>query len=312
MTTYILDYSWARPSPQSLKDYPAVGVMRYLGPGTNGRDVTAGELESLMGAGLGVGFVWETSANRVLQGYDAGCYDASQVDYHAGRLGIPDGVPIYYAADCDVDPSETWGAVLDYYAGALASCHPARSYGEADVLDMVHDTFGMAHGWQPAATSWSDGRLSVNASMYQRWPYVMNDQCDQNDVLVPNDRIDWLWGGGDMGLSQDDLNQIKTITYEVVNDTLAKMYTGARPVSVKDKPEVWQLVYRQGELCRRYIGRPNQIGMLQYVDHLSGKRGDPPRELTEPADIDEFELLPTVGYPGGQYLADDPLVESPA
>lgn len=296
MSLHILDYSWARPSPQSIKDFPAIGVMRYLGSDTNGRDVDVAELESLWGAGLGVGFVYESSANRALQGYDAGRYDAGQADYYLSLLGVPDAVPCYFACDCDVDYHETWGAVEDYYAGTMASCHPARCYGEADVIDMCHNSFGMIHGWQPAASSWSGGRLSPHASMWQKWPYVMNDQCDDNEVLCPNDQIDWLWGGDDMGLTTDDLNKIRDITYQVVNDTLAKMYTGSRAISVQGRPEVWEFAYRDGQLCRRYIGDPDQIGMLQYADHLSGKRGDPPRMLTDPHDIEEFERLPAIGW----------------
>lgn len=294
--TVILDYSWARPSPQSCKDYPAIGVMRYLGNDWSGRDIGPDELAALLGAGLGVGFVFETSANRVLQGYDAGCWDADSATKYMVDLGVPNDIPVYFAADCDVNPAQSWGVVMDYYAGALGCAHPARSYGEADVLDMCFDTFGMRHGWQPAATSWSDGRLSVNASMWQRWPYVMNDQCDQNDVLCPDDQIDWLFGGCDMPLSQSDLNAIKNVVYDCVNTTLANMYTGSRAVEIDGRAEVWELVTNGGVLSARYIGEPQEIGALQYLDRLAGKRGDPPRKLSDPKDIEWFDRLPKIGF----------------
>jgi Rv2525c-like, glycoside hydrolase-like domain len=289
-----MDYSWARPSPQSLVDYPSIGVMRYIGPGNGGRDLTVTEAESLWAVGLGVGLVWETSANRALQGYDAGAYDASQADYYAARLGAPDDVPIYYACDCDVDYHETWGVVLDYFAGTLCSCHSARCYGEADVIDMTFETFGMRHGWQPAASSWSGGRLSPNAGMWQKWPYVMNDQCDENDVLIPNDQIDWLWGGGDMGLSTDDLHQIKNMMTEVVNSALASNYTGARALKDPDDPTEYELVVKQGDVCRRGIPSSGQAAMLKWVDHLAGKPTDQPR-VVPPEHLDAFRELPVVG-----------------
>lgn len=296
MGLQILDYSWARPSPQSIVDFPAIGVMRYVGAGNGGRDITASEMDSLKAAGLGVGLVWESSANRALDGYDAGAYDASQATYYANRLGWP-GLPIYYACDCDVTTSQAYGQVLEYYRGTTAGGpYPARSYGEADVLDAVAQNLGMRHGWQPASTSWSGGRVSENASLYQQWPYVMNDQCDNNFVLCASDEIDWLWGygGADMPLTQEDLNQIKSIVDNSINAALQKMYTGARAVQAEGDPGVFELVVKDGEIYRRYIGSPDQIGMLQWADHLAGDGKTPVRVITDANYKREFLALPVV------------------
>lgn len=296
MTLHILDYSWARPSPQSIVDFPAIGVMRYVGPGNGGRDITTGELQSLHDAGLGVGLVWESTANRALDGYDAGAYDASQATYYANRLGWP-GLPIYYACDCDVSTSQAYGQVLEYFRGTTAGGpYAARAYGEADVLDAAAQNLGMRHGWQPASTAWSGGRLSVNASMYQQWPYVMNDQCDDNFVLCANDQIDWLWGYGglDMPLTQDDLNSIKSIVDNAINAALGKMYTGARALQAEGDPGVFEIVVDDGQVMRRYIPSPDQIGMLQWTDHLAGDGRTPVRVITDPAYKREFLDLPVV------------------
>ena len=98
MTEHILDYSWARPSPQSIVDFPAIGVMRYVGPGNNGSDITTGEMAALHDAGLGVGLVYESSASRALSGYDGGAYDAGQAAYYANLLGWPALAPVPHAA----------------------------------------------------------------------------------------------------------------------------------------------------------------------------------------------------------------------
>lgn len=292
----LVDYSWARPAPADIAALGYAGALRYVGPGNGGRDLTRPECEALWAAGLGVGLCWETQANRVLDGYEAGCYDASQADFYASMLGAPDDVPIYFAADCDVNPAQTWGVILDYFAGAMQSCHVARAYGEADVLDMCADTYGMRHGWQAGASSWSDWRTSPNASMLQSAYYVMDDQCDENTVLCPTDQVDWLWGGQiDMPLTQGDLNAMRQVMREEINGAMANNYTGSRALKVDGKPEVWELLPYQGDVGRRYIGRPTQQRMLQWADHLAGPRDQAPRVLTDPDDIREFEALPVVG-----------------
>lgn len=294
MTTHILDYSWSRPSPQSIVDYPAIGVMRYVGPGNNGRDITTGELASLHDAGLGVGLVYESSANRALSGYDGGCYDAGQAAYYANRLGWPAGLPIYFACDCDVTTSDAYGKVLEYFRGCTTGQFPARAYGEADVLDATAQNLGFRHGWQPASTAWSGGRISANASMLQQWPYVMNDQCDDNHVVCPTDAIDWLWGEGSMPLTQEDLNAIQNIVTNTVNAAMKANYTGARAVAAQGDPGVFEIVVKDGQVCRRHIPSPTQIGMLQWVDHLAGDGGTPTRTITNPDYIREFLALPVI------------------
>lgn len=293
---HILDYSWARPSVESMQAFPAIGVMRYVGPGNGGRDITPGEMDYLRDGGLGVGLVWESTANRALDGYDAGAYDASQATYWADRLGWP-GLPIYYACDVDVSTSQAYGVVLEYYRGTTAGGpYPARSYGEADVLDAVHDNLGMVHGWQPASTAWSGGRLSSHASMHQQWPYVMDDQCDDNFVLCPSDDIDWLWGygGSDMPLSSEDLNQIKSIVDNAINNALKNSYTGARALCTEGEEGIFELVVKDGQVARRHIPNPDQLKMLQWVDHLAGTGDGAARKITDETYRREFLALPIV------------------
>src|SRR5262245_34078008 len=283
----VLDYSWARPSPQSMLDYGASGVMRYLGPGNGGRDITPGECETLHDAGLGVGLVWETTAARALEGYDAGAYDAGQADYWAAYCHAPDELPIYFAVDTDVNPNQTWGPVLDYFAGAMCSAHPTRAYGEADVIDMMAQAYGAPYGWQAAAPAWSDWRTSANTGMLQSAYYVLDDQCDHNDVLCPNDCVDWLWNGGSMGLSQNDLNQINQIVNDGINAALSRYYTGARALKTPDSDTQYELVVMgDGTLAKRAIPSLSQVEMLKWADHIAGPPDADPRTITDPAYLD--------------------------
>ena len=251
--TQILDYSWARPSPQSCKDWPAVGVMRYLGPGNNGRDITRAEADSLMGVGLGVGLVWETSANRALAGYDAGAADASQAAYYADLLGFPRDRPIYFACDCDVSTSQAYSVVLDYFRGTNQCLNEARAYGEADVLDATAEHLGFRHGWQPASTSWSGNRISGNAGMLQKWPYVMNDQCDDNDVLCPDSEIDWLWGYGGAGdkWTDADFNRVASMLGVILDNRIDQFVTAN--LLWQDGNNLYEVLTSDGHRVRRKI-----------------------------------------------------------
>ena len=87
----IVDYSWARPDPVGLRNAGYVAAMRYLGH--TSRDLSRGELDRLHGAGLGVGVVWETTARRPLDGYDAGRADAASAHRFADELAVPATTP---------------------------------------------------------------------------------------------------------------------------------------------------------------------------------------------------------------------------
>jgi Domain of unknown function (DUF1906) len=274
MSVQILDYSWARPSPQSCKDFPAIGVMRYVGPGNNGRDITQGELEALHSVGLGVGLVWESTANRALAGYDAGVYDADQAAYWADRLGWPEALPIYYACDCDVSTGDAYGKVLDYFRGTTTGAYEARAYGEADVLDATGQSLAMPYGWQPAATSWSNNRISDNAGMLQQWPYVMNEQCDNNIVTCSEDEIDWLWYGGAVTggdeMTDAEWNKMASLLNTMIVGKLAAHSTPN--VLITDENGQFLIVMVDGQPHRYTMHSPAEVTLAQKVGFLAPQK----------------------------------------
>lgn len=188
---FVADYSWARPAPSALQASDFIGAVRYLGPGNGGRDITASELRTLHDAGLGVGFVWETSTTASLAGNTAGRSDAAKANHYADALGVPDWVPIFMTVDTDVSTGQIRGPIADYFRGAVAvSKRPIRPYGEADLLDILCGELRLMDcGWQTAA--WSQGKLSNYRCMRQRWPPIMNNTVDVNDLgPMPTD---FLW-----------------------------------------------------------------------------------------------------------------------
>lgn len=189
--TWVGDYSWARPKPAALVDAGCVGVIRYLGPGNKGRDIMPPERDALHGAGLGIGLVWETTTTAALAGWQAGWSDFAAANRYADALGVPADHPIFFAVDTDVTPAQARGPVADTLRGAMkASKRPVRPYGEFDVLEVLCGELRLVPcGWQCAA--WSGGRKSVYRCMYQKWPPVMDDTVDHNDIgPMPND---FLW-----------------------------------------------------------------------------------------------------------------------
>lgn len=188
---WVGDYSWARPSPRSLADAGCIGVVRYLGPGNGGRDLSKAEMSALHAAGLGVGVVWETTTTAALAGFKAGMGDIEAANRWADANDVPEHLPIFVAVDTDVTPDQVRGPVADTFHGALQrSGRPVRPYGEADVLDILCGELGlMPCGWQCMA--WSRGRLSALRCLYQLYPPVMGGQVDKNELgPMPTD---FLW-----------------------------------------------------------------------------------------------------------------------
>lgn len=189
--TWVGDYSWSRPNLQAMKDAGCIGVVRYLGPGNGGRDITAAEVRRIHDAGLGLGLVWETTTTAALAGFKAGWHDFDQANHYADRIGWPSKHPVFYAVDTDTDVAQARGPVADTLHGALSvGGHPMRPYGEADILDVICGELSLAPcGWQCMA--WSRGRLSRYRCMYQLYPPVMAGAVDKNELgPMPTD---FLW-----------------------------------------------------------------------------------------------------------------------
>src|SRR4029077_3662510 len=102
MTIQGIDYAWGRPDPVAVRRVGYLFALRYLatgGPSASGKVIGLAERQALHAAGLGVGLVWETYANRPLEGSSAGQADGREARAQAKALGFPDGFPIFGAVD---------------------------------------------------------------------------------------------------------------------------------------------------------------------------------------------------------------------
>jgi hypothetical protein len=182
--TLILDYSFARPKPATIKLAGYSGVMRYLSNQhpPNPKDLTKPEAVALHAARLSIGLIWETYAKRAGEGTVAGEEDARAADAQADALGYPRDLPIFYAVDFDAAPT----AVVPYFAGVrTASQRPVGVYGSARVVEGIHSA-GVPYVWQTCA--WSAGKVSSIAHLYQRLHATVAHPVsgtDENELLRP-------------------------------------------------------------------------------------------------------------------------------
>lgn len=176
-----VDYSFARPDPATIKAAGYDVVLRYLG-GTTGKQLSGGEAAKLHAAGLSIGLVYESTADRAAAGRAAGVHDATTALAAANALGYPAACPIFFAVDFDARPAQ----VAAYFAGVDAVLGPrAGIYGGFAVT-----TAGLAaYRWQTKA--WSHGQVDPAAHLVQQ--LAMSHpiaECDEDTIQHPIP----LWG----------------------------------------------------------------------------------------------------------------------
>jgi hypothetical protein len=290
--TKTVDYSWTYVGAPTIADAGYIGSERYLG--TDGRCLTASERDELLAEGLGIGLIWETAADRSLDGYNAGFNDAVSANDYAERLGAP-VVSIWYATDFHASQSQIEGPIADYYRGVRDyGGRQPRVYGGAPVIDFcVAHIAGFGPGWQAAAASWSNYVLSPNACLLQEVAQIWNGAADTNVVLCADDAIDWLWGrsGGDW-LSMATKDEVAEVVRTEINKALTLMYTGSRLLRVPPDGRVFEVVMVDGRRFKRHITTPDECESLQWVDQVAGSPGDAPREITNPDYVAVFDAMP--------------------
>lgn len=123
-----VDYSWARPGGATLKRFGKEFAVRYLYPdGQGGKGLDPSELADLQGNGVEVPVVYESYAARIKEGRDAGVADAKTAQGELARLGLPTGMPVYFA--CDYDAPESDQPAIDAYLKGAAEVLGADRVG---------------------------------------------------------------------------------------------------------------------------------------------------------------------------------------
>jgi hypothetical protein len=160
---YGLDYSWHGPlNPGVWKRDGYTFVCRYVSPNAS-KNLTVAEAKLLADYGLDIVLVWESTATRALEGYNAGRSDAAAAFKQAAALGMPSGRPIYFAVDTDT----SYDRVTAYFRGvrSLRRLTEVGVYGGIRVIEGLVGTDNAAWFWQTRA--WSGGRWSPFAHLQQ-------------------------------------------------------------------------------------------------------------------------------------------------
>ena len=159
----LVDFSWARPGGAAIKAAGFDGVLRYVPlPGDGGKGLTSGEIADYRENGLAIGLVFESAAQRPLDGHGAGVEDAQQCERAVGDLGFPATLPIYFAVDWDAQEDQL-DDIDDYLRGAASVLGPARIgvYGSFRVVEHCREAGTAAWYWQSLAWSGGKDRKSV-------------------------------------------------------------------------------------------------------------------------------------------------------
>jgi len=187
-----VDYAFARPSPDSTRAHGYKFVARYLsGDPGSGKDITRGEADSLISAGLDIALVWETTGVEALKGYNQGQSDARAARDEAASVGQPSSRPIYFAVD--FDPTGYDGVLGDYFDGVASVLGIERTgaYAGYGAIQSLFDRGKIRFGWQTYA--WSDGHWDSRAHLRQIDNGILGGEEDL-DQAIASDYGQWPGG----------------------------------------------------------------------------------------------------------------------
>lgn len=162
-----VDYSWARPGGGTLKAAGKHFAVRYVPyPGHGGKGLDVNELANLTNNGVDVAMVFESTASRALAGRAAGQADARLAQAGIVGIGLPAGLPIYFAVDFDAAENQQ-GAIDEYLRGCadIIGFDRVGIYAGYWVVKRCQENGTAKYLWQTYA--WSGGNLLNGIHLYQ-------------------------------------------------------------------------------------------------------------------------------------------------
>jgi len=194
-----VDYSWGRPGAGTLAASGYTFACRYLSYDTTGKNLSAGEAQDLIAAGVDIVLVWETSSTEALDGYARGAQSAQDAQSMAVGCGMPADRPIYFAVDFDASPDQQ-PALDSYFDGVASVLGRGRTgaYGGYYPIQRLFNDGKIAYGWQTYA--WSGGQWDSRAQLRQveNGITVGGADCDLDEAWA-TDFGQWGHGTGGGG-----------------------------------------------------------------------------------------------------------------
>lgn len=189
-----IDYSWARPGGSAIKAGGFNFVCRYLSFDVTGKNISAGEAQDILGNGLGLVLVWESSSSAALQGHDRGVSDAQNALSQARAIGFPDDRPLYFAVDFDeADTAAQNNALASYFDGVVSVIGLNRTgiYSGYYPIKRLHEAGKVTWLWQ--TLGWSGGQVYDGVHIYQNGQSAFGSGADIDEAR----QADYgAWGAG--------------------------------------------------------------------------------------------------------------------
>lgn len=179
-----IDYSFGRPPPSDIVKLGYGFVMRYVPYGT-GKDILKPELDSLLSAGLSVGFVFQRYGSE----YEAGDRERRQLGITVGdsraagraiatkarngmrNLGLPDTVPVYFAIEAGEGNREVRDDELEkvrnFFRGIIeqfGGVDRVGMYGGDKAMFAIQEAGLASYFWQ--SRGWTRPRDGVRKPLY--------------------------------------------------------------------------------------------------------------------------------------------------
>jgi hypothetical protein len=205
-----IDVAWYRPAPRWIIQQGYKGVIGYLCPKQVDptKEMSADYAKGLIGAGLEVAYVFETTATRATEGMQAGMDDARYADSRTDYQGV-----VFFSVDSDVP----WSQIQPYFNGVKSGSKRPVSlrgiYGSGDNCRAARYG-GYAHRtWLSLSTGWSGSKNLTDIDLHQ---VADMGQWDENVALVD----DWGQsgqGGFLMALSDQQQKQLLDNSTHVFN-----------------------------------------------------------------------------------------------
>jgi hypothetical protein len=172
---YGVDYSMGRPTMAALKSAGVKYVCRYLVPSIYQKALSATEVDEILGAGLQLVCVWETTGTSALGGEPAGIAEATIANDLAKAYGLA-GIPIYTALDWDATP-EQQPQINAYCDGWASVVGPDRTgvYGGYWPLSRIRAAGKARYYW---------GTYAWSGSMWQGADWLPNIMQQLGTVFI--------------------------------------------------------------------------------------------------------------------------------
>jgi hypothetical protein len=200
-----LDYAGGVPGGAAIAAAGYRFVCRYLSSGglaLPGKLLTPAEADDLRANGIDIVSNWETAAEEMLGGYDAGCSAAAAALNQALACGGFEDRPIYFSADFDAAPEQqiSINAYLQGAATVLGTGY-VGIYGGYWPVSRALDAGVATWAWQTQA--WSGGNQDPRINILQHndvgFVTINGVECDVDESLTA-DFGQWSLGG-DMKLT---------------------------------------------------------------------------------------------------------------